>query len=133
MLPRRAPESDEIMGAIRIVTITVRGTQHLRIIAAPRSAPQHASGSSSRAGRVTIRPCLIIVLVIPVGAPLEHIARHVQHAIRAGPLGIASHRSGALLVLADRTATARRIPGLTPGIVSALRSPRGLLPLGLRR
>jgi hypothetical protein len=67
--------------------------------ARPRAAPQHPRGRPGRlfgAARITARADRVVVRVVPVAAPLAHVAAHPQHAAPAAVAGIVVHPGRAL-------------------------------------
>src|SRR5207244_2858372 len=77
-----AAEAD-VVGAKRgTLGEAVGGADVTRI--APRAAAQEALGALRGAGGVLARALGVVAAVVPIGAPLPDIARHVEHAEEAG-------------------------------------------------
>src|SRR5262249_56460976 len=60
----------------------------------PAPAPDHLQGAALRAAGVLLRTVEVVVLLVPVGAPLLHVAVHVVQADRVSR--VRSGRAGAL-------------------------------------
>src|SRR5205823_5594128 len=94
-----------------------------RIGMPPGSAAAHTARARRRADRICARGARVVIVGVPVGAPLVADAGEVEEPERVGRRGVHARRPGEAL--------RRRVagPGQPPVVDTAA---RGLLPLGLR-
>src|SRR6185436_15477419 len=95
------------------------------------AAAHHAIGTARGALRVLARRDRVVIAVVPVMAPLEYVARHVERAVRRCVAGVVTH--GLYGVEGLRTDEVREtaIDGRAPGIAARVGAARGFLPLRL--
>src|SRR5262249_14177716 len=69
-------------------------------IVVPRAAPHHPVAAARGAGRIDGRAAAVVILVVPVGAPLADVAVHVEKSVGVRAVGADRHRVLAVLRLA---------------------------------
>src|SRR5262249_23921155 len=87
----------------------------VQAVAVPAAAPDHPERAPRRPSGVAARAGLVVVLVVPVGAPLPHVAVYV---VKVEPVGVVrAHRAGTLQV--------QSFTGISVGIISVEARPTG--------
>ena len=87
----------DVAGAVAGSVVAANGYAHAPIVDVPAATTKNAALTLRRSGWIGLRTVSIIVLIIPIIAPLPYVAAHVIQAELVGFLGL--DRVGLAVVL----------------------------------